>query len=376
MSVSVSPVYSHFGETLDGASTVRALGAESAFATEAGVRLNRNMRSYYPGVSANRWLAVRLEFCGTVIASMTALLLVVTRSTVSPGVAGLALSYALSVTSTLNWMVRMTAERETNIVSVERIQEYSGPPVVPSEAPLVVEGNRPPATWPSTGAIELQQVEMRYREGLPLVLKGLNASIRPREKVGIVGRTGAGKSSMFQMLLRLVEPLSTSRVLIDGVDVGGLGLHDLRGHVSIIPQDPALFSGTVRYNLDPFESVPDRAIWTALEQAHLAEHVRSLPMGLDTSVATSAVDVRTDALVQKTIRSAFADRTVLTIAHRLDTVLDADRIAVMKDGVISEFDSPDNLLARPDSEFAQMAARAFGNDVQQVAQRVREMYRE
>jgi len=371
-SVLRSPIFSRFGETLEGASTIRAFRAEDQFIAANMSALERNLRAYYLQVASNRWLAVRLEGIGTLFVVFAALLAVSQAGHTSAGAGGLSITYALSITQVLNWFVRMTSDRESQIVAVERISEYAA---VESEAAPIVEDNRPEPQWPSGGKIVFRNAGMRYRDGLPLVLKGLDLEILPSQKVGVVGRTGAGKSSLLLVLLRLVEP-AFGEVSIDGKDILRLGLEDLRSRISIIPQDPVLFTGTVRFNLDPFEEHGDDAVWHALDRAHLAPHIRTLPLGLDAEVeeagrnfsmgerqllclarallrhsrillldeATSAVDQYTDGLVQDTIRAEFKNCTVLTIAHRLDTIIDYDRVLVLSQGELIEDGSPQDLL--------------------------------
>ena len=273
---------------------------------------------------------------------------------------------------------------ENSIVAVERIKEYSK---TKTEAPWVIEETRPANDWPSSGVVTFEKYSTRYRAGLDLVLQEITANVSSGEKIGIVGRTGAGKSSFALALFRLIEP-AEGEIIIDGVDVSKIGLHDLRSALTIIPQDPVLFSGTLRFNLDPFEKCTDQEIWHALELAHLKEMASSFEKGLSHHIseggenisvgqrqlvclarallrrtrilvldeATAAVDVATDALIQATIREQFRDCTVFTIAHRLNTILDYDRIMVLDKGQIAEFDSPDTLLEDKDTIFSRMVA--------------------
>lgn len=377
-----SPIYAHFQESLGGLSTIRGYNQQRRFIHINQSRMDNNMSAYYPSVNANRWLAYRLEFIGTVIIFGAASLSMVRLKSgkLTPGMIGLSLSYALQITQSLNWIVRMTVEVETNIVSVERIKEYSE---IPSEAPYVIEDHRPSADWPTQGAIEFQHYSTRYRPGLELILKDINLKIRPREKIGIVGRTGAGKSSLTLALFRLIEA-AEGRIVIDGVPIDEIGLYDLRHKLSIIPQDSQVFEGTVRENIDPTNQYTDEEIWHVLELSHLKSHI--LNMGKDELLtqltegggnlsvgqrqlmclarallvptkilvldeATAAVDVETDKVLQETIRSAFKDRTILTIAHRLNTIMDSDRILVLDAGRVAEFDSPENLLKDSNSLF-------------------------
>jgi ABC-type multidrug transport system fused ATPase/permease subunit len=262
-SVTRSPIYAHFQESLGGISTIRAYRQEERFSLENEWRMDANLRAYFPSISANRWLAVRLEFIGSVIILVSALLSVMsvaTGSRSSAGMVGLAMSYALQITQSLNWIVRQTVEVETNIVSVERVLEYAS---LPSEAPEVIFKNRPPTGWPAQGAVSFHNYSTRYREGLDLVLKDVNLDIKPREKIGVVGRTGAGKSSLTLALFRIIEP-TNGGISIDNLDISTIGLRDLRGRLAIIPQDPAMFEGTVRDNLDPRHVHDDTELWSVL----------------------------------------------------------------------------------------------------------------
>ncbi|XP_074103400.1 multidrug-Resistance like Protein 1 isoform X5 [Cotesia typhae] len=382
-SVSRSPIYSHFGESITGAQTIRAFNVQERFIYESERRVDFNQMCYFPGIISNRWLAVRLEMVGNMIIFFAAIFSVAGRDSLSAGLVGLSVSYALQITQTLNWLVRMTSDVETNIVAVERIKEYGE---TPQEAPWEIPSTAPPKDWPSEGRVEFRDYKVRYREGLDLVLNGLSFSVNGGEKVGIVGRTGAGKSSLTLSLFRIIEA-AEGKIFIDGIDISELGLHALRARLTIIPQDPVLFSGTLRLNLDPFDVHTDEQIWQALEHAHLKAFAKTLPNGLmylvseggdNLSVgqrqliclarallrktkilildeATAAVDLETDDLIQRTIREEFKDCTVLTIAHRLNTILDSDRVIVLDKGVITEFDKPENLLQKPTSAFYSMA---------------------
>ncbi|ULT92472.1 hypothetical protein L3Y34_009926 [Caenorhabditis briggsae] len=392
-SVNRSPIYSHFGETIQGAASIRAFGKVDEFREHSGTILDRFIRCRYSSLVANRWLAVRLEFVGNCIIFFAALFAVLSKEfgwITSPGVIGVSVSYALNITEVLNFAVRQVSEIEANIVSVERVNEYTN---TPNEAEWRIEGQAPPTGWPSRGVVTFDGYSTRYREGLDLVLRGISADVRAGEKIGIVGRTGAGKSSFALALFRMVEAAG-GRIVIDGIEVASIGLHDLRSNITIIPQDPVLFSGTLRFNLDPFSTYSDDQIWRALELAHLKSFASALPDGLlykiseageNLSVgqrqlvalarallrhtrvlvldeATAAVDVATDALIQETIRNEFRECTVFTIAHRLNTIMDYDRIMVLDKGAILEFDSPDALMADRNSAFAKMVADAAEQD--------------
>lgn len=267
-SVSRSPIYAHFQESLSGVNTIRAYHQTKRFSMENEFRIDSNLRAYFPSINANRWLAVRLELLGSFIilaAAIFAIISVASGSSLSAGIVGLAMSYALQITQSLNWIVRQTVEVETNIVSVERVLEYAR---LPSEAAEVVTKNRPPASWPIRGGVSFKNYSTRYRPGLDLVLKGINLDIKPNEKIGVVGRTGAGKSSLTLALFRIIEA-AEGHVDIDGRDTSAMGLLDLRRRLAIIPQDAALFEGSVRDNLDPGHVHDDTELWSALGQSSL-----------------------------------------------------------------------------------------------------------
>ena len=262
-SISRSPVYDHFQESLSGISTIRAYQQSKRFAMESEWRVDANLRAYFPSINANRWLAVRLEFIGSIIilaAAGLAIISVSSGSLLSAGSVGLAMSYALQITQSLNWIVRQTVEVETNIVSVERVLEYAR---LPSEAPEIISKHRPPVSWPSKGAVSFNNYSTRYREGLDLVLKNVDLSIKSHEKIGVVGRTGAGKSSLTLALFRIIEP-TEGDISIDDLSTSSIGLLDLRRRLAIIPQDAALFEGTIRDNLDPGHVHDDTELWSAL----------------------------------------------------------------------------------------------------------------
>lgn len=262
-SVSRSPIYAHFQESLGGLSTIRAYRQQDRFEHENEWRVDANLRAYFPSISANRWLAVRLEFIGAVVilaAAGFAVVYVASGRDLDAGWVGLAMSYSLQITTSLNWIVRQTVEVETNIVSVERVLEYAN---LPSEAPEIIHRNRPPVSWPSRGEVEFKNYSTRYREGLDLVLKNVNLDIKSHEKIGVVGRTGAGKSSLTLALFRIIEPV-TGEIDLDGLNTSTIGLLDLRRRLAIIPQDAALFEGTIRDNLDPGHVHDDTELWSVL----------------------------------------------------------------------------------------------------------------
>uniref|UniRef100_A0A3Q3W108 ABC-type glutathione-S-conjugate transporter n=1 Tax=Mola mola TaxID=94237 RepID=A0A3Q3W108_MOLML len=372
--VSRSPIYTHFNETVQGASVIRAFGEQPRFILQANKRVDFNQTSYFPRFVATRWLAVNLEFIGNGVVLAAAILSVMGKNTLSPGIVGLAVSHSLQVTGILSWIVRAWTDVENNIVSVERVNEYAD---TPKEASWTIEGSSLPLDWPQRGTLEFQDYGLQYRKGLELALKGITLNIHERERVGIVGRTGAGKSSLALGIFRILEA-AKGKIFVDGVNIADIGLHDLRSRITIIPQDPVLFSGSLRMNLDPFDSYTDEEVWRSLELAHLKNFVSNLPDKLNhecteggenlslgqrqlvclarallrkTKIlvldeATAAVDLETDTLIQSTIRTQFEDCTVLTIAHRLNTIMDYTRVIVMDKGHISEMDSPANLITK------------------------------
>ncbi|XP_013411118.1 multidrug resistance-associated protein 1 [Lingula anatina] len=384
-----SPIYSHFGETIVGASSIRAFRQQERFIQTTDRMVDENQMAWFPYITSNRWLGVGLETIGSFIVLFASLFAVIARESdagITSGEVGLSVSFALQVTASLNYMVRMSCDFETQIVAVERIKEYSE---LDSEAPWDLNHNRPPPEWPQQGKVVFNQFSLRYRPGLDLVLRDINCEVHPGEKVGIVGRTGAGKSSLTLALFRIIEAAAGS-IVIDGINIADLGLHQLRQKVTIIPQDPVLFSGTLRMNLDPFDQYTDNDIWNALEHSHLKGYVSSLPQllehectegGENLSVgqrqlvclgrallrktkilvldeATAAVDMETDDLIQSTIRTEFKECTVLTIAHRLNTIMDYDRVLVLDGGALKEYDTPSALLMNKKSMFYGMARDA------------------
>ncbi|EPS64314.1 hypothetical protein M569_10464 [Genlisea aurea] len=386
-SITRSPIYAQFGEALNGLSTIRAYKAYDRMANVNGQSMDNNIRFTLVNMSGNRWLGIRLETLGGLMIWLTATFAVVQNGRAENQKAfastmGLLLSYALNITSLLTAVLRLASMAENSFNAVERVGTYIE---LPSEGPEIIEGHRPPPGWPSAGSIEFKDVVLRYRPELPPVLHGISYAISPSDKVGIVGRTGAGKSSMLNALFRIVE-VESGRVLIDDCDISKFGLFDLRKVLGIIPQSPVLFSGTVRFNLDPFNEHNDADLWESLERAHLKDAIRRNPLGLEAEVcesgenfsvgqrqllslsrallrrskilvldeATAAVDVRTDALIQKTIREEFRSCTMLIIAHRLNTIIDCDRILLLDSGQVVEYDTPRALLQREDSAFSKM----------------------
>ncbi|KAH8928683.1 P-loop containing nucleoside triphosphate hydrolase protein [Atractiella rhizophila] len=415
-SISKSPIYSQFGETLHGLVTIRAFNCQGRFDEEVADKVDVYMKSYNGMWNANRWLLARFDVAGAV-STLIAILLAIT-SGVSAGFAALVITSAISLSDSTYGLLTSFAELEVNMNCLQRIEELKD---IPQEPPAIIEGRRPPAFWPSDrGGIEIEKLEMAYAADLAPVLKGISVSIRAKEKVGIVGRTGSGKSSLTFALLRCVEPRS-GKILIDGIDITEIGTEDLRQNLTFIPQEPAIFSGTIRSNLDPLSEHTDEACWEVLRRVHLVSisspssgaatpsvtevsdttlmgststpdngdemkskriDIKSLAQKISAGggnlsagqkqllslaramlrscriiildEATASVDFETDSKIQEAIRTEFADAIVLTIAHRLQTVIDYDRLLVLANGKVVEFDTPENLLARPDGVFKAM----------------------
>lgn len=374
-SVLRSNVFAKFGEGLSGVASIRAYGLKSRFINELRDSIDEMDSAYFLTFSNQRWLSVRLDMVGNALVFTVAILVVTSRFNVHPSIGGLVLSYILSIVQMLQFSIRQLAEVENGMNAVERLRYYGTE--LEEEAPLHTIDVRD--SWPEKGEIVLDNVRMRYRQNLPLVLRGLSMHIRGGERIGIVGRTGAGKSSIMSTLFRLVEILGGT-ISIDGVDISTIGLFDLRSRLAIIPQDPTLFQGTVRSNLDPFQEHTDHALWSALRQADLVAAEASVDdrkadaarINLDSVVeedglnfslgqrqlmalaralvrgsqiivcdeATSSVDMETDDKIQNTMATAFKGKTLLCIAHRLRTIVGYDRICVMDAGQIAEMDTP------------------------------------
>nr|QVT92339.1 ABC transporter [Salvia miltiorrhiza] len=392
-SITKAPVIHHFSESITGVMTIRCFRKQVSFCNENVNRVNANLRMDFHNNGSNEWLGFRLELLGSFILCMSALFMTVLPSSIiAPENVGLALSYGLSLNTTLFWAIYFSCFLENKMVSVERIKQFT---IIPSEAEWRKEDSAPPSNWPTRGDVELNNVQVRYRPDTPLVLKGITLSISGGEKIGVVGRTGGGKSTLIQVLFRLVEP-SGGKIIIDGIDISALGLHDLRSRFGIIPQEPVLFEGTVRSNIDPTSLYSDDEIWKSLERCQLKDVVSSKPGKLDSAVtdngdnwsvgqrqllclgrvmlkksrllfmdeATASVDSHTDGVIQKIIREDFASCTIISIAHRIPTVMDCDRVLVIDAGLAKEFDTPGHLLERPS---------LFGALVQEYANRSAEL---
>ena len=282
-SICKSPIYAHFSESITGAVSIRAYRQQERFISESQNKVQTNLNCSYLSLSCNRWLTVRLEVLGNFVIVFSSIFAILARDELSAGVAGLSISYAFNIILSLNWMIIQYANLEMDAVSLERIMEYmDGPEEAEWDLPSV--DSHLPKSWPCTGDICFDSYQARYRDELDLVLNHMNMNIKDGEKIGICGRTGAGKSSLTLALFRIIEPAG-GRITIDGIDISTLGLHTLRSHLTIIPQDPVLFTGELRFNLDPTGECTDEALWKALEMSHLKNHVAQLPEGLDHEIS-------------------------------------------------------------------------------------------
>lgn len=382
-SLTRSPIYTSFGEMLNGVTTVRAYADERRFMVDNLKRTDTHNRPFFYLWVANRWLSIRIDFAGALVSFLTALFIMLNRDHIDAGLAGLSLGYALTFSEFILWVVRLSSVCEMNMNSVERIQEYLD---IEQEPPAVIEDHRPPKDWPQNGSIEVQKLSLRYAADLDPVLKDVTFDVKSREKIGIVGRTGAGKSTLATALFRFIEPLG-GNIIIDGVNIAELGLADLRRNLTIITQDPILFTGTIRNNLDIFDEYSDADIFESLERCQLlSDEPSNVFRNLETAVqeggknfsqgqrqlmclarallrkptvlvmdeATASIDHATDLRIQETLREVFAESTILCIAHRLRTVIDYDRILVLDQGRVAEYDSPWNLLQNQDGIFSSM----------------------
>ncbi|KAG0023449.1 hypothetical protein BGZ80_009400 [Entomortierella chlamydospora] len=428
-----SPILNHFNEALTGLTTIRAYGFEKRFQSKNLVNQDNNNRTFILLWSTNRWLHWRVDVAGALVAFTTSILVLQNYGRIEPGWAAMSLTYALMFTGTIVWVIRNYARSEMNLNSVERVTEYMN---LEEEPLAIIEGSRPPASWPHAGEIVVDHLTMKYAPDTPAVIKDVSFTIKAGEKVGMVGRTGSGKSTFAISLFRFMDPVSGT-ITIDGIDICKIGLYDLRSNLTIIPQDPILFKGTLRSNLDPFGEHEDRELWEALRRSHLipdtksnsrvASHRSSLeiatlssegspspftsrtPAGsvkgsksagddsvdpskiiLDTPVkengsnfsqgqrqlialaralvrqtkiivmdeATASVDFETDLKIQDTIRQEMSSSTIITIAHRIRTIADFDRVLVMNAGVVEEFDKPLTLMKKEGGLFRSMCERS------------------
>ncbi|XP_076895610.1 ABC transporter C family member 10-like [Bidens hawaiensis] len=380
---SKSLVASHLAQSIAGVVTIRAFGEEDRFFSEHLNLIDGNVSPFFHSFSANEWLIQRLEMlCAVVVSSSALAITLLPFDASSSGYIGMALSYGLSLNIFLVVSVQFQCQLSNLIVSVERLDQYMH---IRSEALEIIENNRPPTNWPSIGRVVIENLKIRYQPNSPLVLHGINCVFEGGHKIGIVGRTGSGKTTLISALFRLVET-TDGKIVIDDIDIASIGIHDLRSSFGIIPQEPTLFSGSIRFNLDPLSEHSDQEIWKVLEKCQLREAIQDKKEGLDSLVvqdgsnwslgqrqlfclgrallkrrkilvldeATASIDNTTDTIIQKTIREEFKDCTVITVAHRIPTVVDCTMVLVMKDGKVMEYDKPMKLMNDSDSLFAQL----------------------
>ncbi|CBI39701.3 unnamed protein product, partial [Vitis vinifera] len=380
-----APVIQHFSETIAGSMTIRSFDQESRFRDTNMKLVDGYLRPKFNIAGAMEWLCFRLDMLSSVTFAFSLVFLIsVPEGVIDPGIAGLAMTYGLNLNMIQARVIWNLCNMENKIISVERILQYTS---IPSEPPLVTEENRLACSWPSHGEVDIQDLQVRYAPHMPLVLRGLTCTFLGGMKTGIVGRTGSGKSTLIQTLFRIVEP-AAGQIMIDGTNISSIGLNDLRTRLSIIPQDPTMFEGTVRSNLDPLEEHSDEQIWEALDKCQLGDEVRKKEGKLDSAViengenwsmgqrqlvclgrvllkkskvlvldeATASVDTATDNLIQQTLRQHFVDSTVITIAHRITSVLDSDKVLLLDHGLIEEYDTPTRLLENKSSSFAKLVA--------------------
>ncbi|XP_058530423.1 ATP-binding cassette sub-family C member 11 isoform X2 [Ochotona princeps] len=344
-----SSFLSHILTSLHGLSSIHAYEKEPEFISQFKRLMDEQSSYLLMFLCATRWVALRMEFMTNLVTLAVALFVAFDISSSYYSYRIMAINMVLQMASNFQALSRVGSEIEAHLTAVERILQYIK--LCVPEAPLHMEGVSCPQGWPQHGEITFQDYHMKYQDNMPIVLNGINLTIHSQEVVGIVGRTGSGKSSLGIALFRLMEP-AAGRILIDGVDVCSLGLQDLRSRLAVIPQDPILLSGTIRSNLDPFDCHTDEEIWAALERTFLTKTIIFI------DEATASIDVETEALIQHTIREAFHSCTVLIIAHRITTVLNCDRILVMNNGQVAEFDRPEVLQKKPGSLFATLLATA------------------
>ncbi|XP_061393041.1 probable multidrug resistance-associated protein lethal(2)03659 [Musca vetustissima] len=397
-----SPIYSHLGASMSGLSTIRAFGAQRILIKEFDNYQDLHSSAFFLFSTTSRAFGYWLDCCCVLFIAVVTLSFFIFAPE-NGGEVGLAITQVMSLTGMVQWGMRQSAELENGMTAVERVVEYDD--IQPEGELESKDDKKPPETWPEAGKVIFNDLSLRYDPDpkSEYVLKSLNIDIKPREKVGIVGRTGAGKSSLINALFRL--SYTNGSIIIDSRDTKSMGLHDLRSKISIIPQEPVLFSGTMRYNLDPFGEYSDAKLWEALEEVQLKKVVSELESGLETKIAeggsnfsvgqrqlvclarailrenrilvmdeaTANVDAQTDTLIQTTIRHKFKHCTVLTIAHRLHTVMDSDKVLVMDAGRVIEFGSPFELLTESDKkvflDMVEQTGKSTSECLLQIAQK-------
>eukprot|EP00301_Raphidiophrys_heterophryoidea_P021465 c5888_g1_i2.p1 GENE.c5888_g1_i2~~c5888_g1_i2.p1 ORF type:complete len:672 (-),score=202.77 c5888_g1_i2:614-2434(-) len=388
-SASRTPLFNSFSETLNGLESIRAFGHTDRFVRNHMNHVNNSTRMFEAYWMCSIWLLVRCELIADAIVFITAIAIVLLGQGAGASTNAIALVWVLQLTGLFQRTVQVAIDVESYMTSAERVLQYKTvPPEADSHTPRDLEL---PVAWPQ-GTIQFQNVVMRYRGGDP-VLKQISFTIEAGKRVGICGRTGAGKSSLSVALFRMVE-IDSGSISIDGIDILSLGLTKLRSSLSIVPQDPVLFSGSVRFNLDPFNEHSDEQLWSVLARVEMTEKVKSLPAELLEPVvemgnnfsqgqrqliciarallkdarilimdeATSSIDSRTDELIQRTLRSLGRHVTLMTIAHRLQTILDYDEVMVLSEGKVVEKGAPSVLMQTEESLFSQMVKDSTGSD--------------
>ncbi|KAK3753294.1 hypothetical protein QZH41_015236 [Actinostola sp. cb2023] len=370
-SLNRSPVFSHVTNTMEGLDTIRNHQMQGMFMENFYKYLDTHTTTWFAAQASARWLGIRADIIGAMFS--TAVIFCVFALKADAGNAALSLIYVLLLaTGTSQQSVRNFAETETYMTSVERVMTYTQLEPESGYDKLTY----PPSDWPKAGQLELQDVSLEYYPGAPTVLNHVHFKVDAQEKIGIAGRTGAGKSSIVSALFRMPEP--QGRILIDGIDIMTINLQSSRRAMAVISQDPVLFSGTLRFNLDPFEQYSDNEVWEAIDGASLTSTIQDMPNQLNQMVkeygvnlssgerqllclarallqkskiivmdeATANVDYTTDSLIQNTLRTKFKECTVITIAHRLNTIMDYDKILVLENGRVVDFDTPQALMAK------------------------------
>ncbi|CAH1738396.1 unnamed protein product, partial [Aphis gossypii] len=400
--VARSPIYTHVTSSLQGLATIRAFNVEETLIQEFTIHQDLHSSAWYLFLALSRAFGFWLNIGGMIYISIVIFFLILLSDDTNKRYVGLTVSQVILLSTMFQWVMRHTADLENHMTYVERVLEYTN---VPQEAVFETTPDKlPPIDWPSHGKIIFKRFYLRYSCNSPFVLNNLNIEIKAAEKIGIVGRTGAGKSSLISALFRLA--FNEGQIFIDDIEIHELGLHDLRSKISIIPQEPVLFSGTMRNNLDPFNEYPDHVLWNALDEVELKNVVEDFSDGLNTKIseggtnfsvgqrqlvclaraiirnnkilvldeATANVDVQTDSLIQNTIRNKFRECTVLTIAHRLNTVIDSDKILVMNTGMVVEFDHPYILLKNKDGYFHKLVEQTGQSTAQSLKTLAYESY--
>lgn len=377
---SKEPMITNFESTITGLTTIRTLDSQEIFCREHEKQIDYHHRSRWMEIILFRWTSIRMETLGSLIVFSSSIFIILFKHQIDPAIAALSITYSLTISETFTSLINVSYSAESGLISFQRIYEYTKLPIESYHI-----GTTPPKKWPTSGKIEFQNVTMKY--GLHIALNNLNMTFGPDERIGIVGRTGSGKSSLFSSLFRIVE-LSQGSILIDGIDISTITLNALRSNISIIPQEPILLSGTLRFNIDPFDKFSDYQIWKVLDDIHIKKKIEIFHLKLDDKIelfsnfsvgekqlisvartilsdtklvlldeATSNIDQTTDSIIQEIIKEKFKNKTLMIIAHRIHSVMNCDKIMVMDKGKIIEYDTPQNLLLNESSEFSKLVKK-------------------